>query len=98
MCGIAGIIAPGSRLEVEAACRRMVRAQAHRGPDDEGLETFAVGGDRQAVLGSRRLAILDPSPSGHQPMSNDDGTVWVVHNGEIYNFRQVREDLERRGH
>ncbi len=77
----------------------MVRAQAHRGPDDEGLVTLpVVGTGRVGVFGSRRLAILDLSSAGHQPMSNENGTVWVVHNGEIYNFQELRAQLAARGY
>jgi len=75
----------------------MIQAQAHRGPDDEGMYT-ATAGPVQLAMGSRRLAVLDLSASGHQPMTNEDGTVWVVCNGELYNFRELRDELERRGH
>jgi asparagine synthase (glutamine-hydrolysing) len=64
----------------------------HRGPDDEGVLE-----DGSAAIGMRRLSIIDLS-AGHQPMSNEDGSVWVVFNGEIYNYRELREDLVRRGH
>jgi asparagine synthase (glutamine-hydrolysing) len=70
----------------------MCDAIAHRGPDDQGL----YGGDGVA-LGMRRLSIIDLS-TGHQPVRNEDGTLWVVFNGEIYNFKELRRDLERRGH
>jgi asparagine synthase (glutamine-hydrolysing) len=66
----------------------------HRGPDDEGVHTDAAAG---VSIGARRLAIMD-LPGGHQPLSNEDGTVWVAFNGEIYNHRKLREDLRRRGH
>jgi asparagine synthase (glutamine-hydrolysing) len=65
----------------------------HRGPDDGG-----VWSDGPIGLGQRRLAIIDLSPTGHQPMSNEDGTVWITFNGEIYNHLELRADLERRGH
>jgi asparagine synthase (glutamine-hydrolysing) len=71
----------------------MVSAQRHRGPDDEGyLCEPGIG------LGFCRLAILDLTPAGHQPMSNEDGTVWLIFNGEIYNFQELVPDLERAGH
>ena len=70
----------------------MLRAMRHRGPDGEG-----VVGDDRAALGAVRLAIIDPS-GGHQPISNEDGTVWIVFNGEIYNFRALRRQLEHLGH
>jgi asparagine synthase (glutamine-hydrolysing) len=82
---------PGDRPS-EPVLRRMLAAVAHRGPDDEGVYL-----DDRLALGARRLSILDV-PGGHQPLSNEDGTVWAVQNGEIYNYRELREDLERRGH
>lgn len=70
----------------------MAGAIVHRGPDDEGFHR-----DEDVILGMRRLSIIDLS-GGHQPISNEDGTLWVVCNGEIYNFRELRSDLQRRGH
>jgi asparagine synthase (glutamine-hydrolysing) len=92
MCGIAGIIrwdgqAP-SAGDVEAMCDVMV----HRGPDDMGLYA-----DGQVALGMRRLSIIDLD-TGHQPVHNEDRTLWLVFNGEIYNFKELRRDLEQRGH
>ena len=71
----------------------MIETLVHRGPDDEGVYCAGPVG-----LGARRLAIIDLSPAGHQPISNEDGTVWVTYNGEIYNFRQLRRQLEECGH
>ena len=91
MCGIAGIVGSADRM----ALSRMLEAQRHRGPDDDGIfvdEAQGVG------LGSVRLSILDLSPLGHMPMSTDDGKVTIVYNGEIYNWREVRQELERLGH
>lgn len=65
----------------------------HRGPDDSGVKV--VG---SAVLASNRLKIIDLSDAGHQPMSNEDGTIWIAYNGEVYNFKELREDLEKKGH
>ncbi len=95
MCGIVGIAgtranAPGT-LE---AVRSMAAAIVHRGPDDEGFHVATQGG---AVLGMRRLSIIDLA-GGHQPIANEERTVWVVCNGEIYNFRALRAGLEARGH
>jgi asparagine synthase (glutamine-hydrolysing) len=88
MCGICGIVG-----EPDAgAVRRMAHAMVHRGPDDEAF--YEDGG---AVLGFRRLSIIDVA-GGRQPLSNEDGSVRVVFNGEIYNHRELRADLERRGH
>ncbi len=89
MCGIAGF----AGWEAEAAeLARMCDAIRHRGPDDEGLRAVAGVG-----LGMRRLSIIDVA-GGHQPIANEDGTIHVVFNGEIYNHHALRRDLERRGH
>src|SRR3990170_7990137 len=94
MCGIAGRINFLSGVPVEAALiQRMCGLLAHRGPDGEG--TYVNG---PVGLGHRRLAIIDLSPAGHQPMSNEDGSIWIVFNGEIYNFQQLRERLIRKGY
>lgn len=94
MCGIVAVFHFDSQYEVsEALLRRMTNSMAHRGPDGEGCW---IGGS--VGLGHRRLAIIDLSPAGHQPMSNEDGTLWITYNGEIYNFKEVREELEIRGH
>ncbi len=94
MCGIAGILLTDERAHVdEAGLRAMTATLAHRGPDDQG--TWIAG---PVGLGSRRLAVIDLSPRARQPMSNEDGTVWVVFNGEIYNYRSLRDSLERDGH
>jgi asparagine synthase (glutamine-hydrolysing) len=90
MCGIAGIVgklAPGGE-DIAA----MLRALVHRGPDGEGVYR-----DDRAVLGHRRLSIIDLA-GGRQPLSNAAGTVWLVCNGEIYNYRELRKDLEERGY
>jgi asparagine synthase (glutamine-hydrolysing) len=92
MCGIAGIIRREGTTESDrTAVRRMVASLVHRGPDDEGF-CFA----EQAAIGMRRLAIIDV-PGGHQPMANEDGSVCVVFNGEIYNYPQLRERLDATG-
>ena len=92
MCGIAGIIRWDGAPVVETELRAMCRAMTHRGPDDEGLYVNGSVG-----LGMRRLSIIDID-GGHQPVTNEDRSVWVVFNGEIYNYRALRRDLERRGH
>jgi asparagine synthase (glutamine-hydrolysing) len=93
MCGIAGIVSAAVDDRIEASTvHRMCQAIIHRGPDDEG--TFVKDG---TGLGMRRLSIIDLS-GGHQPVFNEDRTVWVVFNGEIYNFPELRADLEKRGH
>ena len=94
MCGISGLANCGDRETLV----RMTNVQTHRGPDDSGLweRRFPDGG--YIGLGSRRLAILDLSADGHMPMSNEDGTVWITYNGEIYNFADLRRQLEAKGH
>ncbi len=90
MCGISGLVNCGDAETL----LRMTNVQTHRGPDDSGLweRHFPDGG--YIGLGSRRLAILDLSADGHMPMSNEDGTVWITYNGEIYNFADLRRELE----
>jgi asparagine synthase (glutamine-hydrolysing) len=93
MCGIAGQFNFGHREPVDPeTLRRMARSIAHRGPDDEGY--FLSG---PLGFAFRRLSIIDLA-GGHQPMSDADATVWVVFNGEIYNFKELRAELEQRGH
>src|SRR5580700_7216751 len=92
MCGIAGIVSLQGKPVFEQEVRDMCMAIVHRGPDDTG---FFV--DSQAALGMRRLSIIDVA-SGRQPIANEDKSVWVVFNGEIYNFQELRLDLRRRGH
>src|ERR1700688_4189551 len=93
MCGIAGIVsaAPGDRIDT-STIHRMCQAIVHRGPDDEGM--FVKDG---TGLGMRRLSIVDIA-GGHQPVFNEDRSVWVVFNGEIYNFPELRAELISRGH
>ncbi len=95
MCGICGEVTTQSRGVDEAALRRMTAALRHRGPDDQGIEVF---GERRAGFGHTRLSIIDLSPAGRQPMANEDGTIWVTANGEIYNFPELRQELEAQGH
>jgi asparagine synthase (glutamine-hydrolysing) len=93
MCGIAGIMKFGADELVDAGLlRRMCNVMVHRGPDDEGIFTQGRVG-----LGMRRLSIIDLA-TGHQPISNEDGDVWIVFNGEIYNHAELRQQLIARGH
>lgn len=97
MCGIAGFIdrrIPRSAESLAHAVNRMTQALAHRGPDDSGHWLRAEAG---IAIGHRRLSILDLSPSGHQPMSSVCGRYVIAFNGEIYNFRELRDELEKRG-
>jgi asparagine synthase (glutamine-hydrolysing) len=91
MCGIAGIASSTGSPDLEAV-RRMCATLVHRGPDDEGL--FHRG---PVALAARRLSIIDLA-HGHQPIANEDGTVTVVQNGEIYNYRELKRELEGAGH
>jgi asparagine synthase (glutamine-hydrolysing) len=94
VCGISGVVNCGNRETLA----RMTQVQTHRGPDDFGLwdRTFADGS--YIGLGSRRLAILDLSSVGHMPMCNEDRSLWLTYNGEIYNFPELRRELESKGH
>jgi asparagine synthase (glutamine-hydrolysing) len=94
MCGICGIIETRGIVD-EGFLKRMRDTMTHRGPDDAG---FYITKNGKVGLGHRRLSIIDLSPAGHQPMSNEDGTIWVTFNGEIYNFLELKEYLEQRGH
>jgi len=94
MCGIAGLANCGDR----EVLGRMTHVQAHRGPDDSGLWERRFPDGSYVGLGSRRLAILDLSADGHMPMCNEDRTVWITYNGEIYNFAELRRELQSKGH
>ena len=92
MCGIAGVLNVDGRPADPRIVAAMRDALAHRGPDDEGLYV-----DREVGLGHRRLSIIDLSRAANQPMLSPDGRIAIVFNGEIYNFRELRRDLERLG-
>lgn len=97
MCGIVGIVAHKSRV-VPQILEGATQSLAHRGPDDSGTIILRDSvADVEVGLGNRRLAILDLSPLGHQPMHDPETGNWIVYNGEIYNFRDVRDELERLG-
>src|ERR1039458_248509 len=91
MCGIAGQLLRERKAEL-ADIRSMCDQIRYRGPDDDGYHL-----DGGCGLGMRRLSIIDLN-TGHQPISNEDGAIWVVFNGEIYNFQELRADLIRAGH
>jgi asparagine synthase (glutamine-hydrolysing) len=93
MCGIAGLAGFGERETAERRVRQMLSTLARRGPDGEGLEVW-----NSTVLGHRRLAIFDLSEAGYQPMLSPDSRIGVVFNGAIYNFRELRTDLEAEGY
>ena len=95
MCGIVGFRSIRYFQELQEFLPEAVAKLTHRGPDDSGLffdERYGIG------VGHRRLSIIDLSEAGRQPMSSDDGTVHIVYNGEVYNFREIREALEKSGH
>src|SRR6267143_3423332 len=92
MCGIAGIVRNDRSDVDQALLARMCEAIRHRGPDDDGFYVNVPVG-----LGMRRLAIIDLK-SGQQPIHNQDRTAWIVFNGEIYNYRELRQQLEKLGH
>ena len=93
MCGLCGVVAFDRPPELELA-RAMANVLAHRGPDGEG--SFAA--EPGVAFGHRRLAIIDLSDAGIQPFASDDGQLQLLHNGEIYNYRELRQELEGRGH
>jgi len=113
MCGICGEIDfYNKRIQVNVT-QRMCDVLAHRGPDDEGMvfikedqywevkkssELLPKEAGYEVSLGHRRLSIIDLSEAGHQPMCNEDGKIWIVFNGEIYNFQEIRKELEEKGH
>ncbi|MEM7012896.1 MAG: asparagine synthase (glutamine-hydrolyzing), partial [Verrucomicrobiota bacterium] len=91
MCGIAGFV--GARDDGEDVLRRMLQKLRRRGPDGEGIEIF----DNEAFLGHRRLSIIDLE-GGRQPMSNEDDSLWLTFNGEIFNFQELTQQLQKKGH
>src|SRR5437016_7269964 len=93
MCGLVVMLGLGGRQADAAVLSQMARSIAHRGPDDSGLYLH-----QQVGFGFRRLAILDLSPTGHQPMCSEDGELVIVFNGEIYNYIELREELRAAGH
>jgi asparagine synthase (glutamine-hydrolysing) len=93
MCGIAGILTPRHDLDLAPVLERMVRAIRHRGPDDEGYEEIALPAGYRLGLANTRLAILDLSSAGHQPMTDRQSGSWIAHNGEVYNHMSLRPQL-----
>lgn len=94
MCGIVGLVQQAAAVDPKTF-DAMRDTLTHRGPDDAGSEFFHDG---RIALGHRRLSFLDLSAHGRQPLANEDGSVWIVFNGEIYNFVELREELTRAGH
>lgn len=95
MCGIAGM----AGVSDQALLHEMLARIRHRGPDDSGTyEATGASPAERMAFGNNRLSIIDLSPAGHQPMCNEDGTVWVAYNGEVFNFQELRRELEANGH
>jgi asparagine synthase (glutamine-hydrolysing) len=92
MCGICGLLGTFDPRVADETVRRMAGTIRHRGPDDEGYHSAPP-----AFLGHRRLSIVDLA-HGHQPLANEDGSIWIAYNGEIYNHAAIRADLEAKGH
>jgi asparagine synthase (glutamine-hydrolysing) len=100
MCGIAGIVTNNNQPVDASVLAAMTDSLVHRGPDDRGVQCLS-GPDSSGLhagLGHRRLSIIDLSPLGHQPMTNEDRTLWISFNGEIYNYRELKTDLLSKGH
>jgi asparagine synthase (glutamine-hydrolysing) len=93
MCGVCGIYDSEQRPDTASRVRQMAATLQHRGPDNDGFYDSPA-----CVLGHRRLRIIDLSPLGHQPMCNEDASIWITFNGEIYNYLELREELVKRGH
>lgn len=93
MCGIAGTVG----FADQALLEQMAAVIAHRGPDDSGLKILS-NDTIQIGLAFRRLAIIDLSALGHQPMCTPDESVWIIFNGEIYNYRELRHELQAKGY
>jgi asparagine synthase (glutamine-hydrolysing) len=103
MCGICGKLNFDFREIQESLIKRMCRSFSYRGPDDEGIyissETNGGAMQRSRVaLGHQRLSIIDLSVAARQPMSNEDGSIWITYNGEIYNYRRLADELKKKGH
>jgi asparagine synthase (glutamine-hydrolysing) len=96
MCGICGVVRKQADAPVDESCLlRMNEAMSHRGPDDSGIH---LAGNGRIGLGNCRLSIIDLSAAGHMPMSNEDGSIWLTYNGEVFNFLDLRPELGKKGH
>ena len=97
MCGIAGILDNASKISSEVMSRhlrQMLNEMQHRGPDDRGEERIIQPNGFSLYLGHQRLSVIEPGPGGHQPMSNEDSTVWISTNSEIYNYQDLKKELK----
>ena len=98
MCGIAGIFDKSSSKspnELMSLLHRMLSKMQHRGPDDHGEELITTSNQMRLALGHKRLSIIEPGPGGHQPMSNGGSTIWISTNSEIYNYKELKQELEK---
>src|SRR3954463_217072 len=98
MCGICGFVGPGREEADAAAIRAMNETLTHRGPEGTGALEIGSTGPVRGWLGHNRLRIIDVTEAAHQPMASADGLVQLTYNGEIYNFRELRDELRARGH
>jgi len=103
MCGICGIVDLNRQDIAESLLRRMCRKLRYRGPDDDDVYLSASNGSCDSMgphvgFGHQRLSIIDLSDAGRQPMTNEDGTIWITYNGEIYNYRELADELKKKGH
>ncbi len=100
MCGICGKLSYGGVQVDDTLLRKMCRSLSYRGPDDEGVfvNSKSQNSKVRVGLGHTRLSVIDLSDAGHQPMCNEEETIWMVYNGEIYNFKEIRAELEGKGH
>ncbi|MBT6048048.1 MAG: asparagine synthetase B, partial [Candidatus Scalindua sp.] len=102
MCGICGKLSHGNKIVDKALLKRMCKSLAYRGPNDEGV--FVSTNEKsqtskvQVGLGHTRLSVIDLSDAGHQPMCNEEENIWLVYNGEVYNFKGIKAELEAKGH
>ena len=94
MCGICGVVGQADEQLIKSMLARM----AHRGPDDQGIYIAETSTTERVGLGHLRLSIIDLSPSGHEPMPDRSNQIWLTYNGEIYNFKELRRELESLGH
>ncbi|MDY7039051.1 MAG: asparagine synthetase B, partial [Thermodesulfobacteriota bacterium] len=97
MCGIAGIAYNYGRPVERNILEDMTNTLQHRGPDDSGI-LLTQNSNIHIGFGHRRLSIIDLSENGHQPMSNEDASIWITFNGEIYNYKELKKDLIKAGH
>lgn len=99
MCAIAGYISFGSSNEIRDKVAKMLNTMRHRGPDNTEVMVFNENNhDMKVGLGHNRLSIIDLSDVANQPMANEDKTIWIIYNGEIYNFQELKRDLQKKGH